>query len=282
MNTQVCLTLQTSPTLPVEAETLIPENVAGKGPDAINALTILVGNRQERVGDHFSVAMQQNETSGSESDLPQLLLSGDLSRFKRLGERMSAGSMVIEGSVGFNAGAYMRGGSLSIRGNAGDYLGAHMQGGSIEVRGSAGHFVGAAYRGFAQGMTGGAIVVHGNCGQMAGGRMRRGMVAVAGSCGDVPGFGMRAGTVLVGGQCGVRPGADMVRGSVILLQEPPALLPTFRHNCAYTPPFWPMLLAWLHKLGLDLPHVSPHTVFERYSGDGNEGARGEVLVCRAE
>jgi formylmethanofuran dehydrogenase subunit C len=284
MNTQVRLTLRTSPDLPVEAETLNPENVTGKRPDEIEALPLLVGNRQESVGDHFQVEVLTDHSHVQAQDdggLATLLLSGNLQRFKRLGEHLGAGRMVVDGPVGFNAGAYMSGGTLTIKGDAGDYLGAHMEGGLIEVLGSAGNFAGAAYRGHKHGMTGGAVIIHGDCGQMAGGRMRRGLVAVAGSCGDVPGFGMRAGTVLVGGPTGIRPGADMSRGSVILLTRPQALLPTFRYDCAYRPPFWPLLLAWLAKMGLDLAETGPKALFERYSGDANEGARGEVLVCRS-
>ncbi len=281
MDTQVRLTLRTAPTVPVEAGALNPENVTGKQRAEIESLPLLVGNRMERVGDHFDVDVTTGSPPGRApgDDCPAtLLLAGDLSRFKRLGERMAAGRMVVDGPVGFHAGAYMSGGSLTLLGDAGDYLGAHMLGGRIEVRGSAGHFAGAAYRGYAHGMAGGAIIIHGDAGQMAGARMRRGLVAVRGCCGDGPGFGMKAGTVLIGGHSGVRAGAAMVRGTVILLTRPPELLPTFRYNCAFRPPIWPLLLASLAGADFRLPGIGPEAVFESYSGDANEGARGEILV----
>ncbi len=284
MNTQILLTLRTAPDLPVEAEALNPENVTGKNQAEIESLPLLVGNRRERVGDRFDVEVTDETSAGpapGEDGLATLLLEGDLTRFKRLGERMAAGRMVVGGPVGFHAGAYMSGGSLTLLGDAGDYLGAHMRGGRIEVRGSAGHFAGAAYRGFTHGMNGGTIIIQGNAGQMAGARMRRGLVAVRGCCSDGPGFGMRAGTVLVGGLSGVRAGAIMARGTVILLTPPPRLLPTHLYNCSYRPPVWPLLLASLAGTDFLLPGIGPEAVFDSYCGDVTEGGRGEILVYRS-
>jgi formylmethanofuran dehydrogenase subunit C len=285
MDTEVRLTLRTAPVLPVEAEALNPENVTGKERAEIESLPLLVGNRPERVGDHFDVDVSAGgapaDGTPGDGSLATLLLEGDLSRFKRLGERMVAGRMIVHGPVGFHAGAHMSGGSLTLLGDAGDYLGAHMHGGRIEVRGSAGHFAGAAYRGYTRGMSGGTIIIHGNAGQMVGARMRRGLVAVLGCCGDGPGFGMKAGTVLIGGPSGVRAGAVMVRGTVILMTRPPELLPTFRYNCSYRPPIWPLLFASLARADFRLPGIGPEAVFESYSGDLNEGGRGEILVCQA-
>lgn len=283
-STQIRLTLRNVPDLPVEADALSPENVAGKNQTQIESLPLLVGNRPERVGDLFDVCVTDEtgtvRTPG-ENNLATLLLVGDLTRFKRLGERMAAGRMVIDGPVGFHAGAYMSGGSLSVFGDAGDYLGAHMRGGRIEVQGSTGHFAGAAYRGYPHGMNGGTILIHGNAGQMAGARMRRGLVAIKGSCGDGPGFGMKAGTVLVGGLSGVRAGAIMVRGTVILLTPPPRLLPTFLYNCSYRPLMWSLLLSTLTDMDFHLPRIGPEAVFESYCGDMTEGGRGEILIYQS-
>lgn len=284
MNTQIRLTLRTAPDLPVEAEALNPENVTGKNRAEIESLPLLVGNRRERVGDHFEVDVIEDtstEPAHDEDSLAALLLVGDLTRFKRLGERMTAGRMVVDGPVGFHAGAHMSGGSLTLLGDAGDYLGAHIRGGRIEVRGSAGHFAGGAYRGYTHGMNGGTIIIHGNAGQMAGARMRRGLVAVRGCCGDGPGFGMKAGTVLVGGLSGVRAGAIMSRGTVILLTPPPGLLPTFLYNCTYRPPIWPLLLAAMAGTDFLLPGIGPDAMFDSYCGDLTEGGRGEILIYRS-
>jgi formylmethanofuran dehydrogenase subunit C len=288
MHTHVKLTLRTPPDLPVEAQSLIPENVVGKGRADIGALPLLLGNRPATVADFFDVAVlpaDPDHPGDGRTEEPQegvtLHLCGDLSRFKHIGERMASGRVVVDGSVGFHAGAFMAGGALTVSGEAGDYLGAHMSGGRITIRGSAGHFVGAAYRGYVFGMTGGAICIHGDAGHMVGARLRRGLVAVCGNCGDLAAYGMRAGTVLIGGKSQVRAGANMVRGTVILLTPPEAIMPTFRYNCAYCPGFWPILHASLAEVGLDLAGVSPQAVFESYGGDINGGGKGEILICRS-
>ena len=283
MHTLIRFTLREVPTLPVEAQALVPENTHGKDASALKALPLLVGNRTQTAGEYFDVEILDapDPQPGGHPPQERLEITGDLTRFKRLGERMSRGRLEIRADVGFHAGAFMSGGTLAIHGCAGDYLGAHMSGGTIEVSGNAGHFAGAPYRGHAQGMTGGCVIIRGNAGQMAGARMRRGLLVVCGTCGDLAGCSMRAGTVVIGGQPGVRAGAGMVRGTVIALERPPEMLPTFRYDCAYSPPAWPLLRSFMAAQGVHFPHAGDQAVFERYSGDINEGARGEVLVCQA-
>ena len=293
MKMQVTLVLKKLPSLPVEAESINPENVTAKGIKDIENLTLWSGNRQEKVGDYFKVSITPLNETGKAGDsalasiapgreaqdgLAKLVVQGDLSRFKRLGQGMTAGEMEIRGSVGFHAGALMRGGKLLIQGDAGDWLGAHMEGGQIRVEGSAGHFVGAAYRGETQGMTGGTILIRERAGQMVGARMRRGVIAIGGDCGDLPGFGMLAGTILIAGTPGRQVGAKMQRGTVIILQ-PNDLLPTFYYNCTYEPPFWGLLYAHLAHEGFELSSSYQDVLFKRYSGDANEGGRGEILTC---
>jgi len=276
---QVTLTLKEAPRLPVEAESLTPENVADKDAREIGCLPLLVGSTWETVADWFDVAVDE-AASNREDASADLLVKGDLTRFKRLGEEMSAGRMVVEGAVGFHAGARMRGGSLTIHGDAADFLGAHMKGGRIVVHGDAGHYTAASYRGEPHGMKGGTIIVTGSAGQMLGARMRRGLIYVLGDCGDVPGFNMKAGTIIVGGRPGVRVGARMVRGTIVLLGEAQEMLPTFVHACTYRPPVWRVLHAHLADQGFE-PQAGPAEEFRLYSGDFNEGGKGEVLVRTA-
>lgn len=280
MKTTVVLSLWKVPDLPVEAETINPEAVTGKKAAEIQALPLWVGNRQEQVGNYFNVEIRADEAAADNesSSSPQLVVKGDLSRFKRLGEKMAAGHMRLEGPVGFHAGAAMQGGILTICGNAGDYLGAHMQGGQIIVNGSAGHFTGAAYRGYQYGMNGGSILIKGAAGQMLGARLRRGLIAVSGDCGDMPGFAMKAGTIVIGGTAGSRAGAMMRRGTLVFFRQP-QLLPTFYYNATYQPLFWPILRRSLQQSGFGWPADSHESMFQRYTGDANEGGRGEILVC---
>lgn len=278
MTATVTLSLKETPPVPVEAESLIPENVAGKDEREIGLLPLLVGKTRETVADWFHVAVGADNAGGQEPDgHADLVLRGDLTRFKRLGECMSGGRLTVAGPVGFHAGARMSGGTLAIHGDAGDFLGAHMQGGTILVRGNAGHYTAAAYRGYEQGMQGGTIIITGSAGQMLGARMRRGLIYVLGDSGDVTAFNMKAGTIIVGGTPGVRVGARMVRGTVILLGGTTAMLPTFCYDCTDQPVFWALLHKHLAGQGF-APDAGPGTAFRHYSGDANEGGRGEVLV----
>lgn len=291
--TLVTFVLKRVPSFPVEAESINPENVTGKEVEEIKRLPLWCGNRREEVGDYFEVGIEtgMEETDNNDSAQPdgssydlgkvqpaQLVLKGDLSQFKRLGQGMGAGEMVVWGSVGFHAGALMRGGTLVIKGNARDWLGAQMESGLIKVEGSAGDFAGAAYPGKNRGMTGGTLLITGNAGQMLGARMRRGLIAIGGDCGDLAGFGMLAGTVLVRGRAGLRAGAKMVRGTVILLQ-PQVLLPTFYYNCTCRLTTWTLLYKHLNQAGFLLPASYQDMPFRRYSGDANEGGKGEILIC---
>lgn len=282
MNRQVKLTLKKIPDIPVEAETLNPENVAGKDEKEIKGIPVLAGKYWEPAGSWFDVEIAETpEDMGKNIKLyADLLIKGDLTRFKRIGEGMSSGRMQVDGPVGFHAGAKMSGGELVINGDTGDYLGAHMKSGLIVVKGNAGHFTASAYRGYAKGMTGGTIIVNGSAGQMIGARMRRGLIYVTGDCGDMPGYNMKAGTVIIGGTPGARVGARMVRGTIMLLKKDdlPEMLPTFTYNCTYTPSFWGITRGFLCKIGFSL-ETEPDALFRRFSGDTNEGGKGEVLVC---
>jgi formylmethanofuran dehydrogenase subunit C len=278
MNKTVTLSLRSIPGVPVEAESLIPENVAGKNEREIGQLPLLVGNRREILSDWFDVTISPGAEGEPPNGTADLVLRGDLTRFKRLGEGMSWGRLVVEGSVGFHAGAHMRGGSLLVQGDAGDFLGAHMRGGLLVVHGNAGHYAAAAYRGQNKGMHGGTLIVTGSAGQLLGARMRRGLIFVRGNSGDVTGFNMQAGTIIVAGTPGARFGARMVRGTVMLLSGDAELLPTFTYDCTYRPGFWALLHRHLTRLG-HTPEIDPWSNFRHFSGDHNEGGRGEVLTC---
>lgn len=277
VTTTVTLSLKEVPPVPIEAESLIPEHVAGKDEAHIGRLPLLVGKMPETVADWFHVSVSQAEATAENAGHTALVLRGDLTRFKRLGEGMSRGRMVVDGPAGFHAGARMSGGSLIINGDAGDFSGAHMRGGLLVIRGNVGHYAAAAYRGETKGMRGGTLIVTGSTGQMLGARMRRGLICVLGDTGDVTGFNMKAGTIIVTGTSGARVGARMVRGTVLLLSGDPALLPTFSYDCTYQPVIWALLHSYLAQQGF-APVADPRTRFRHYSGDANEGGRGEVLV----
>ena len=271
----ITLKLKISPDIPVEAESIIPDNFKDKTAKEICELPVWCGNRQETLGGYFEV----NIDADYSGDLPKIVIQGDLSRFKRIGQGMTGGEIEIQSSIGFHAGSFMKGGQLTIKGNAGDWLGAHMEGGRILVEGSVGNYVAAAHRGMTGGMKGGTILIKGNAGQMLGSRMKGGLIAVGGNCGDLLGFKMAAGTIVVLGNVDIRPGANMVRGTIITFTRP-VLLPTFYYNCQYQPLFWKILHEELCKSGFPVGEASRNAVFVRFTGDANAGGKGEILICQ--
>ena len=256
-------------TIPVEAECITPDNLAGKSVAEIAKLAVQHGNRQEPLGEFF-------EVSGTADD-GEVLIEGDCSRVKLLGAGMKGGRIKIRGGAGMHLGAEMTGGLIELFGNAGDWVGAEMRGGRIVVHGDAGELVGAGYRGSRYGMRGGAILVEGKAGNEIGSGMRRGLIAVGGDTGDFPGVSMIAGSVFVFGEPGVRPGAGMKRGSLVFCGTRPALLPTFRYDCEYAPVFLNLYLRQLRHWGFPVAERFFMGRWRRYSGDLVALSKGEIL-----
>jgi formylmethanofuran dehydrogenase subunit C len=261
------LTLREPPAVPLEAEVLCPDRLAGAGREEIEALPVWHGNERTRLGEFFSVA-------GAGDDVR---VEGDLSRVRLVGAGMSAGRLTIAGDVGTHAGAGMRGGELHVEGDAGDWAGAGMRGGALVVRGSAGDGLGGARPGERAGMRGGEIVVHGDVGARAGTGLRRGLIAVAGRAGEAAGLRMLAGTIVALGGVGPRAGAGMRRGSIVTM-TPVTPLATFVFSCSYRPPFLRLYLRRLRALGLPVPDAQLDGRYARWCGDGLELRRGEILI----
>jgi formylmethanofuran dehydrogenase subunit C len=257
---------QTSP-IPLEVEGLLPEKLAGLTVAAIEQWPVAHGNRTERLAKWFDV-------SGDASDMA-LTLEGDCGFVKRIGERMTAGTIVIEGNAGTHAGAMMAGGTLRVTGDAGDWLGAEMTGGRIAVAGSAGHQTGAAYRGSRRGMSGGAITIEGNVGDECGLLLRRGLIAVGGAAGMFCGASLIAGTIVAAKGVGPRVAAGMKRGTVVVGGPEPDWPPGVAFACGYAPAFAGVLFQ--HLRGLGFAHLPPGIVSVRcHRGDLVTGGKGEI------
>jgi formylmethanofuran dehydrogenase subunit C len=261
------LTLREEPVVPLEAEVLCPDRLAGASRREIEALPVWHGNERTRVGEFFAV-------SGSGDDVR---LEGDLRRVKHVGAGMAAGRLTVAGDVGMHAGAGMRGGELHVEGDAGDWAGAGMRGGLLVVRGSAGRRLGGVYPGERAGMRGGEIIVGGDAGAQAGAGLRRGLIAVAGRTGAAAGLRMLAGTIVALGGIGPRAGAGMRRGSIVTMAPVPPP-PTFVLSCRYRPPFLRLYLRRLRALGLTVSDEQLDGRYARWSGDGLELRRGEILI----
>jgi formylmethanofuran dehydrogenase subunit C len=258
------LTLREPPTVPLETEGVTP----GRPRSEIERLTVWHGNRQQQLSDFFTVAGDGDE---------ELRIEGDLRRVKFLGAGMTSGRLVVSGDAGMHTGSEMRGGELVVEGDVGDFAGTGMRGGRLVVRGSAGHQLGGAPPGVRAGMRGGQILVHGDAGEQVGAGLRRGLIAVAGRVGDAAGLRMLAGTIVALGGLGSTPGADTRRGTIVSMSQV-ALLPTFSYACSYRPPFLRMYLRRLRELGLPLTDEQIEGRYARWSGDGLELRRGEILI----
>ena len=265
------LTLREQPVVPLEAEVLRPDRLAGAGRAEIEALPLWHGNERTRVREFFAV-------SGAGDD--DVRLEGDLRRVKFVGAGMSTGRLTVAGHVGMHAGAGMRGGELHVEGDTGDWAGAAMRGGTLVVRGSAGRQLGGVYPGERAGMRGGEILVHGDAGAQAGAGVRRGLIAVAGRLGEAAGLRMLAGTIVALGGVGGRAGAGMRRGTIVTM-APATPLATFVFSCIYRPPFLGLYLRRLCALGMAVSDEQLGGRYARWSGDGLELRRGEILILEA-
>ena len=265
----VTLRLKEPSTIPIEADSICPDNFAVRNREEIEALPAFYGRRKVKLGDLF-------EVEGEKSD--NIFVEGDLRRVKKIGQRMTRGRITVRGDVGMHLGAYMSGGEIVVEGNAGDWAGAHMQGGRVWIRGNVGHLLGAAYRGEKRGVNRGVIVVEGNAGREVGAQMRRGLIVVLGDVGEFAGAKMIAGTILVSGRLGARAGAGMKRGTIVALADHAELLPTFRYECRFQPTFLRYYLLRLREWGMSIGDEYLNGFYCRYHGDVTALGKGEILI----
>jgi formylmethanofuran dehydrogenase subunit C len=262
------LTLREAPTAPVRAEAVSPDRLAGVGRAEIERFDLWHGNRRTPLAELFAV---------SGDGAADLRVEGDLARVAGVGTGMAGGRLTIAGRAGPYVGAGMRDGELVVEGDAGDWAGAEMRGGRLVVRGSAGGQLGGAYAGTRAGMRGGEILVHGDAGEEAGAGLRRGLIAVGGRVGAAAGLNGLAGTIVAFGDVGAHPGAGMRRASLVTMIAP-TLLPTYARACTYRPPFLRLCLRRLRALGLPVTDAQIEGRYTRWSGDGVELRRGEILI----
>jgi len=227
--TEIKLKLKKDPEFPLEADVISPDQFAGKTLADIKKLIVFHGNEEKSLGDFFDVSGK----SGEITDL-KIAVEGNLSNVKRIGEKMSAGEIVVNGDVGMHVGNQMTGGKILVNGNADDWAGAMLKGGELEITGDAGHYVGAAYRGFWKGMQNGTIKVHGKIGDEAltwvnGSKpAKRFPTLICGSAGSFLGIHGHGGTIIVEGNCNRCIGADQVRGTIVVKGKISRILPSYK------------------------------------------------------
>lgn len=271
----VVLRLKESTTIPIEADSVTPDNFIGRSQAEIERLPAFYGRREVTLGDLFTV-------EGGDSQ--NIILEGDLSHVKRVGQRMSQGRITIHSDVGPHLGAQMSGGEIIVHDDVGAWAGAQMSGGAIRVHGDAGPMLGAAYTGEKLGVRGGVIVVDGDVGPRAAERMRRGIIIAQGDLGDFAGVRMIAGSLFAFGRLGARPGAGMKRGTILTLEGlTDGVLPTFRHSCiCESPVFLRYYLRRLQAWGLPVAEDWIEGRYRRYTGDATTIGKGEIFVYERE
>ncbi|MBN1799988.1 MAG: formylmethanofuran dehydrogenase subunit C [Candidatus Lokiarchaeota archaeon] len=227
--TDIKLKLTKKLEFPLEADTITPDNFAGKSTDEIKKLTVYYGNQKATIGDYFSVTGKGGDLNGT-----RIIIDGDLSNVKRIGEKMMGGEIVVNGNVGMHLGSQMSGGKILVNGNADDWAGAMMEGGELEITGDAGNYVGAAYRGHWKGMKNGVIKVKGKVGHESmswvnGSKpAKRFPTLICGGAGNFLGVHGHGGTIIVEGDCIRCTGADQVRGTIIVKGKVLKMLPSYK------------------------------------------------------
>lgn len=253
---EVILKPKEMPEIGMEAENISPDIFAGKSLKEIRDLGVYVGNRRGKLGDYFIV---EGERAEKPADL-KIRIAGDVSKVKRIGERMKAGVISIEGDAGMHLGSRIVGGEIRVSGNTGSWAGMEMSGGKITIEGNAGNFIGAACRGKAVGMSGGEIGVKGDVGHNLGSNMVDGRITVGGDIGEFAGAGMKAGVIITSGNAGLRVGAGMIGGLIVVKGKIEEILPSFMEKDRVE-----------DAGGL-------HGPFIEYVGDLAEGGKGRLYV----
>ncbi|NKQ39403.1 MAG: formylmethanofuran dehydrogenase subunit C [Methanosarcinales archaeon] len=199
-------------TISVEAETITPDNFAGKSIKDIESIILYHGNRAIPIKDYFTV---EGTPSDDASEI-KIIIDGSVPRLKRVGEKMTTGEILIKGDIDMHVGAEMIGGLITIEGNADNYAGREMHGGTIHIKGNSLHYLGGSSRGTQKGMYGGNIIIDGSCGDHVGAYMQGGVVEIAGNVGQSAGMHMKNGTIIIGGNSFSRIGAEMANGKIFV------------------------------------------------------------------
>ena len=226
---EIKLKIKKQPVFPLEAEVITPDNLAGKTAAQIKKLELYYGNETVNLGDFFDVSGKSTNVKDT-----TIIIDGDLSNVKRIGEKMTDGEIIINGDVGMHVGNQMKGGKIIVNGNAGDWAGAMLKGGKLEITGDAGNYIGAAYRGFWVGMENGIIQVKGKVGResMLWARSSKGAnkfpVLKCGSAESFLGMHNHGGTIIVEGDVDLYTGADQAWGNIVIKGKTPRLLPSYK------------------------------------------------------
>jgi formylmethanofuran dehydrogenase subunit C len=207
----------------VEAEVIRPDTFSGLKTDQIERLQLWQGPEQHPLSDFFEV--EAKESASAEETA--IIIEGDVSRIKRIGQGMKAGKIEIRGSAGMHLGAEMAGGSILLQGSAGSWAGMEMKGGLLHIKGNAADHVGSAYRGSWRGMSGGQIQIDGDARSQLGGGLVGGQITVAGDVENFCCIRQSGGLVLIKGNAVRGLGAEVTGGTIAVFGKIKQFSPGF-------------------------------------------------------
>ena len=200
------------PDLYLETEHISPDAFAGKSNQEIADLSAYMGNQTYKLGDYFNIEGKAGATAAD----TKIVVSGDVSKVKYIGMKMTAGEIEIQGNADMYVGAWMEGGKLVVKGSTDSFAGIAMKGGELIIEGNAKNYIGAAYRGDWRGMQGGKIVVKGNVGSDAGSNINGGTIEIGGNADVHLATHADGGKIIVNGIAKGRVGGQMVKGEIYL------------------------------------------------------------------
>jgi len=263
--------------MPIEAENITPDIVAGKQLSEIEMLAVYMGNRRHNLAELFEIRGDVADEVSNQI----IVVEGETSLVKYIGSSMSAGKIIVEGDAGMHLGSRMTGGEIQVKGSVDDWAGAEMSGGYIRVNENVGNRLGSGYRGSPEGMTGGVIVVDGNVGQECGAFLRRGMIVVRGTVAPFAGVHMNGGQIFAFGKVSKRLGASAKGngGFIACFGGVEQMLPTYIYDSTYRPNFMRVYLQHLSEnFGVNEAAKFTDSPLERYSGDFACGGTNEIFV----
>ncbi len=249
---------------------LTPGALAGKSAAEIAQIELQTTRERVTAGDIFRIRM---------GDAGRIVIEGGAERFDRVGMGLNAGSLLVEGDVGVEAGRAMSGGTLTIRGSAGPFAASGMKGGTMEVAGDVGERLAGPLAGETFGMTGGVVHVRGAAGARAGDRLRRGVVLIEGRAGPYAGSRMIAGTLAIGGEAGDLPGYLMNRGTIVLGGGTTMLSPTFGDCGAFELLATRLLANFVAPTSARIARLMRRPM-RRLAGDLAALGKGEILLAQ--
>jgi formylmethanofuran dehydrogenase subunit C len=263
--------LKAAPDQRLDLSGLVPASLERLDEKSIARIAVRDAHPRISVGDVFAIRM---------GDAGSLRLEGGSDRLDFVGAGMRDGEIVVEGSVGQQAGRGMRGGRLHVKGNAGPFAASGLSGGLLEIDGNAGDNVGGPLAGEMAGMAGGVAILHGDVGARAGDRQRRGLIVVEGRSGPHAASRMIAGTLILRGPTAEAPGKLMRRGTIIAFAEDCPISPTFADCGVHEPVFARLLADELGRLGLGAWRKLARPM-RRLMGDMAVLGKGEIWMARA-